>query len=287
MSSRPLFASVAESIVIFGPMDHVGCASASSTVTDSSSSSDRFLNGPPDAVRTTESTVCGARPSRHWKSAECSLSTGRSSPPPRFHAAIASSPAATRLSLFASASVTPRSSAQSVAPTPAKPTTAFRTRSGSAASRSSVESPPTWTCSTPCCGCKLVERLRSRRERADRELGIGRDHLERLAPDRAGRPEQGDSSLAHGRRLTADVFRHALRAPEREDREVRGRARPRAASRAGRASLRGRRARVRSPSPRGRASPPTRRGRRARRRARSTSPSSERLRDGQELLAVA
>ena len=62
MSSRPLFASVAESTVILGPMDHVGCARASSTVTDSSSSSDRFLNGPPDAVRTTESTVSGGRP---------------------------------------------------------------------------------------------------------------------------------------------------------------------------------------------------------------------------------
>ncbi len=46
MSSSPLFASVAESIVIFGPIDHVGCASASSTVTDSSSSADRFRNGP-------------------------------------------------------------------------------------------------------------------------------------------------------------------------------------------------------------------------------------------------
>ncbi len=137
--------------MIFGPMDHVGCARASSTVTDSSSSSDRFLNGPPDAVRTTESTVSGARPSRHWKRAECSLSTGRSNPPPRFQAATARSPAATRLSLFASASVTPRSSAQSVAPTPANPTTAFSTRSGSEASSSAVRSPPTCTCSTPSC----------------------------------------------------------------------------------------------------------------------------------------
>ena len=42
--------------MIFGPIDHVGCASASSTVTDSSSSRDRLRNGPPDAVRTTEST---------------------------------------------------------------------------------------------------------------------------------------------------------------------------------------------------------------------------------------
>ena len=33
MTSRPLFMSVDESMVIFGPMDHVGWASASSTVT--------------------------------------------------------------------------------------------------------------------------------------------------------------------------------------------------------------------------------------------------------------
>ena len=50
-------------------------------------------------------TCSGARPSRHWNAAECSLSTGSSRPPPRSRAASASSPAATRLSLFASASV--------------------------------------------------------------------------------------------------------------------------------------------------------------------------------------
>ena len=56
MSSSPLFASVAESTVIFGPIDHVGCARASSTVTDSRSASDRFRKGPPEAVSTIEST---------------------------------------------------------------------------------------------------------------------------------------------------------------------------------------------------------------------------------------
>ncbi len=213
MSSRPLFASVAESIVIFGPIDHVGCASASSTVTDSSSSADRFRNGPPDAVRTIESTVSAARPSRHWKSAECSLSTGRRRPPPRFQAATARSPAATRLSLFASASVTPRSSAQSVAPTPAKPTTALRTRSGSAASRSSVRSPPTWTCSTPSAAREIVERLRAGREGADRELGIRGDTSSACRPMDPVAPSRAIRLVAHGRRLTAAVFRHGYAAP--------------------------------------------------------------------------
>ena len=61
MSSRPLLASVAESMVIFGPMDHVGWARASSTLTDSRSAAERFLNGPPEAVSTTESSVSRAR----------------------------------------------------------------------------------------------------------------------------------------------------------------------------------------------------------------------------------
>ena len=43
--------------MIFGPMDHVGCARASSTLTDSRSVAERFLNGPPEAVSTTESTA--------------------------------------------------------------------------------------------------------------------------------------------------------------------------------------------------------------------------------------
>src|SRR3954452_7611491 len=143
ITSSPLFASVAESIVIFGPIDHVGCASASSGVTSASSSRVRPRNGPPLAVST---TLSGSPSCAHWKSAECSLSTGSSRPPPRRRAATASSPAATRLSLFASASVTPRSSAHIVAGSPANPRVAFRTTSGSARSRSAVGSPPTCVC---------------------------------------------------------------------------------------------------------------------------------------------
>ena len=56
ISSRPLLARVAESIVIFGPMFHVGWASASAGVTSASSSAERPRNGPPEAVSTSEST---------------------------------------------------------------------------------------------------------------------------------------------------------------------------------------------------------------------------------------
>ncbi len=108
--------SVAESTVIFGPMFHVGCESASAGVTPVRSTRPR--NGPPEAVRTSDSIVSGARPSRHCCAAECSLSTGLMRPPPRSQAARARSPAATRLSLLASARSMPCSSVQSVAGQP-------------------------------------------------------------------------------------------------------------------------------------------------------------------------
>ena len=55
--SKPLFISVAESIVMRPPMSHVGCASASSGVMPERSVRPR--KGPPDAVRTRRSTVPG------------------------------------------------------------------------------------------------------------------------------------------------------------------------------------------------------------------------------------
>ena len=177
-----------ESIVIFGPMLQVGCASASSGVTSSSSSRVRPRNGPPDAVRTSECDLSGARPSRHWNAAECSLSTGSSRPPPRSRAASASSPAATRLSLFASARSTPRSSAQSVRGRPAKPTTALRTTSGSARSSSSVRSPPVCVSgASPSIG------VRAGGGGDELQLGMRVDDLDRLAADRAGGADQGDA----------------------------------------------------------------------------------------------
>ena len=85
ISSSPLLASVAESTVIFGPIDHVGCASASSTVISSvcRRSALQPRKGPPDAVSTYPTGVDGRAASTSWKSAECSLSTGISSPRPR------------------------------------------------------------------------------------------------------------------------------------------------------------------------------------------------------------
>src|SRR3990172_8815096 len=51
MISNPLFISVAESMVIFFPMTHVGCRRASSGVILLKLSRGRLRNGPPEEVR--------------------------------------------------------------------------------------------------------------------------------------------------------------------------------------------------------------------------------------------
>ena len=80
-----------------------------------------------------------ARPARrHCQIAECSESTGTISPPPAARALATTGPAAIRLSLLASASRLPASSAASVAGRPAKPTTALSTTSASGCAASSA-----------------------------------------------------------------------------------------------------------------------------------------------------
>src|SRR4051794_18152519 len=132
MSSRPLFISVAESIVIFPPMAQVGWLSASCTVTPSRSAADRPRNGPPEAVITRRSTV-PARPSlsMSWCSAECSESTGITRAPVASASCMTSSPPTTSDSLLASARSIPSPSVATVGPRPALPTSPLRTRSAS------------------------------------------------------------------------------------------------------------------------------------------------------------
>ena len=66
ITSSPLFISVAESIVIFRPIRHVGCFSASAADTAARSDAGRPRNGPPDAVRMSRRTSARSRPCRHW-----------------------------------------------------------------------------------------------------------------------------------------------------------------------------------------------------------------------------
>ena len=143
MTSRPLFISVALSIVILPPIAQVGCLSASSTVTSASSARVRPRNGPPEAVTVSRSTTPGRSPAISWCSAECSESTGISCAPVASHSAVTSSPPTTSDSLLASATSMPSLSATIVGPRPAEPTIALRTRSApdSATSRASPSGP--------------------------------------------------------------------------------------------------------------------------------------------------
>ncbi len=78
ITSRPLFMSVDESIVILGPIFQVGCASASSRLTSASWSRVLPRNGPPDAVMSRRGRRPRSAPpsARHWWRAQCSESTG-------------------------------------------------------------------------------------------------------------------------------------------------------------------------------------------------------------------
>ena len=109
MTSSPLFISVDESMVIFGPIDHVGWANASSIDTSARLAALRPRNGPPLAVSTTRDTSRSALTDerRHWWTAQCSLSTGTSSAPGVARSGCTTGPAAIRLSLLASANRLP------------------------------------------------------------------------------------------------------------------------------------------------------------------------------------
>ncbi len=127
MTSSALLTSVAESTVIFLPIVHVGCLSASATVARDTRSGPQVRNGPPEAVRIRRSSSVGRRPATHCSTALCSESTGTISPPPSRAARATSSPAMTSVSLFASATRLPARRAASVASRPAAPTIPFTT----------------------------------------------------------------------------------------------------------------------------------------------------------------
>src|SRR6266851_1190320 len=112
MTSSPLFIIVAESTVIFGPIDQRGWLSACSTVTRSRSSSGCAQNGPPLAVMIRRRTDSRFSPHRHCQIALCSESTVLI---PRSPAArMTRSPAMTRTSLVARATSFPALSAAMV-----------------------------------------------------------------------------------------------------------------------------------------------------------------------------
>ena len=127
--SKPLFIIVAESIVILAPIVHCGCCRASFLVATAICPLDQVLNGPPEAVRWIFLILLPDAPIRHWKIAECSESTGRIAALYFSARAITIGPAATRVSLFASAMVLPALMAEIVGIRPLNPTNAVSTMS--------------------------------------------------------------------------------------------------------------------------------------------------------------
>src|SRR6516164_1245642 len=142
MTSRPLFIRVELSMVILGPIDQVGWASASLTVAVPSWSAGQSRKGPPDAVRSRRATsVVPCREARHWCSAQCSESTGTISAPGVLRAFCTTGAPAISDSLLAKASRRPASRAAIVTGSPAKPTTALRTTSAPLAAATMPSSP--------------------------------------------------------------------------------------------------------------------------------------------------
>lgn len=130
ITSNALFMSVAQSIVIFGPIDHVGWCKASFGVTCASWSGDRSLNAPPDAVM---KYLLGfdVSPIRHCQSALGSESTGIMLPPCFLSSFFRWSPAITIASLFESATDLPTDNAAAAAGSPSMPAVACIRRSTS------------------------------------------------------------------------------------------------------------------------------------------------------------
>ena len=169
IASKALLTSVAESIVILGPIRQVGWASASAAVTVASSADGRPRNGPPEAVRIRRATSPSRSPTRHCQIAECSESIGRSrssgSPPSSISSRSTRWPPVTSVSLLASATRRP-----------------LRARPAPPAARP----------------CRWSRRPRSRRHRACQLLeAAGRPALAReLARTRIGAPARAPGQAA-------------------------------------------------------------------------------------------
>ena len=219
ITSSPLLTSVAESMVIFFPMDQVGWRRASSGVMAANAFWGSVRNGPPEAVRTIRRTEPVSPLSRHWKMAECSLSTGRIRVPRARASAVTKAPAITRVSLLASASVFPARSAAMVGTRPAPPTMAETTMSApvSAAAWQHPLAPPTHLgrqgvqASGQLPRSRFVgQRDKPRAEPADLLLqqlhvvaggqrhdlelvGVARHHIQRVRPDGSRRTQNRQS----------------------------------------------------------------------------------------------
>ena len=146
ITSKPLFIMEAESIVIFAPISQLGCFRACVLVTVFSCSNVYVRKGPPEAVRITFSIGLPTSPAKHWKTAECSESTGKIGV--RYCCAnwFINSPATTSVSLLARAIALRARIAFMVGFNPAYPTMAVSTMSiGPASTIWQIASVPAYT----------------------------------------------------------------------------------------------------------------------------------------------
>ena len=174
----------------------------------------------------------------HWRIALCSLSTGTSSPPPRCAAPVTRSPPMTSDSLFASATRLPRSSAASVASSPAAPTTAFSTISALVERRridqtavAPLPSPDArrrpFRTSPTYSGAKRADLLSEQRGVAERgqrrdveSIALTLEHAQRRRADRAGGAENGDAARAHRMIGDREPLQQQIRDRQHEDQAV-------------------------------------------------------------------
>src|ERR1700750_2814966 len=112
---------VAESTEILAPMLQFGCASAWAGVARAICSRLQARNGPPEAVRIRRATCWALAGENTWKIAECSESTGITTPPASLAVLSRVGPAQIRLSLLASATTAPERAAARVGASPANP----------------------------------------------------------------------------------------------------------------------------------------------------------------------
>ena len=168
--SKPLLNSVAESIVIFGPMFQVGCLSACSGVIESKSFRGISRNGPPEAVRII------ARTSKELFAFEALknrvvLAIHRQ----HVHAilsrrGITISPAITRISLLATARSLPASIAASAGRNPPVPTIATSTISASV--RRAISSSPSCPQKFAACTQARASGCRSWFHRQGKQIAL-------------------------------------------------------------------------------------------------------------------
>ena len=216
ITSRPLFASVAESIVIFGPIDQVGCASASSGVDV------RELVARPSAERAAARrqhealglAELGALEERRV------LAVDRDQLAPAARARLERELAGGDEALLVR-----ERERDAVLERPHR-----RREPGEADDgvQHDVRLGPLEQLGRVASGLRQrrepVDRRRPGRRGDELELGMRVDHLDRLAPDRAGRAEQGDP--LHPFSVPPSAARHrsdALSEAERDDAEVRRR----------------------------------------------------------------